>query len=129
MSLFTHTYSGIITRGLGLPACCGIITASFGLMCGCTIEVIIPPAGGGGGSFVSPSFLVPFPENMKKCDRIILITVKFSEKNTWRKQFMVDVCNADKIVKVINIVNNMKDKISVGIDKIKQITRIVTTKF
>lgn len=123
-------YSLLITKGMGLnPACCGLITNKFSLTTRCNIEIIVPPDVVGGGSFVSPQFLVPFPNNLKKCDRIVLITVKITDTHTWRKQFVVDVCNTDKFVKLGNLVNSVSSNISIGIENLKQLKATVVAKF
>lgn len=128
-SLFNNNYSTIITKGLGAPACCALITASFGVNCGCSIEIIVPPPSGGGGPVPISGFYVPFPKNLEKCDRIVLVTVKITEKMVWRRQYIVDVCNADKMVKAINFANNIKDKLIIGVDQIKHISGRVTAIF
>lgn len=126
--LFNNNYSAIITKGLGAAACCSLLIAQFGLNRGCTVEIITPPTnvgGGGGGAFASSGFYVPFPTSMKKCDRIVLVTVKISTNLVWRKQFVVDVCNTDKIVGAAEFVNSTSSTLSVGVDKIKQSGRSV----
>lgn len=119
-NLFNNNYSTIITSGLGAPACCALITSGFGLNCGCTVEIIVPPPIVGGGGGTVSGFYVPLPQKTQKCDRIVLVTVKFSEQTVWRRQYVVDVCNADKMVKVINFVNSAKTRLVVGVEHIKQ---------
>lgn len=131
MALIKNTYGGIITRGLGLPACCGLVTVQFGILCGCTVQVIPPPVGGGGGSYaISPGVYVPWPKSkQRECDRMVIVTVKFSEEKTWKRSYIVDVCNADRIVRVMNVVNSSLQRLSVGIEGIKRAVRRVTTVF
>lgn len=127
-SIFTTNYSSIITKGLGTPACCSLITAQFGLNCGCFIEIITPPPSGG-GAIIHRGITVPLRPNIKQCDRIVLVTIKFSEKSVWRKRFIVDVCHTDRMVKVINIVNATMRNVSIGVNNIKKITHSITTIF
>lgn len=132
MALYTHNYSAIITGGLGGSACCSILSANFGLNCGCTVEVVIPPppifTGGSGGGPVS-GFFVPLPLKMKQQTRMVLVTVKFSQDNAWRRSYVVDVSRADMVVKIINLINTSRDKLSIGINQIKTIGRAVTAIF
>lgn len=132
MALFNNTYSGLITKGLGMPACCGLITMGFGLF-KCTIEIIIPPtpgAGGGGGSFaVHPGVYVEWPKKLTPRTRMVLVTVKFSEDKVWRHSYTVDGRRADISVKVVSMLNKTAERISVGVDSIKKAARSVTAIF
>lgn len=132
MSLFKNTYSGLITGGLGLPACCGLITMSLGLFT-CVIEIVTPPenaGGGGGGSFaVHPGVYVPWPKKITPKTKMVLITVKFSEENTWRHSFTVDGRKADLTVKAVDVVNVASRKLAVGVDNVKTAIKRVTAHF
>lgn len=131
MALFNNTYSGLVTKGLGMPACCGLITMGFGLF-KCTIEVIIPPpsGGGGGGSYaVHPGVYVEWPKKLTPKTKMVLVTVKFSEDKVWRHSYTVDGRKADISVKAVNFLNTTMERISIGVDKIKKAARSVTTLF
>jgi len=128
MSLFTHNYSSIITKGLGNPACCSLIVSQFSLTGLCSIEIITPPTtvgGGGGGG----AFLVPFPQQLNQQTRIVLITIKFPEDKVWRRSYVINVFNANKLVTVMNFGNKVKDSIAIGVEHIKQIGRRVIDVF
>jgi hypothetical protein len=132
MALFNNTYSGLITKGLGMPACCGLITMGFGLF-KCTIEIIIPPqppsGGGGGGSYaVHPGVYVEWPKKITPKTKMVLITVKMGEK-AWRHSYTVDGRKASITVKAVEFINNTTHKISVGVDAVKSATRRVTAYF
>lgn len=132
MSLFTHNYSSIITKGLGSPACCSLIVASFSLTGMCNVEIVVPTPityptaniGGGGGGF-----LVPFPKDLQQQTKMVLITVKFTPDKVWRKSYVVDSDKADILVKVMNFGNKAKDNISIGIEHIKTATKRVVAIF
>lgn len=131
MALFKNSYSGLITKGLGMPACCGLITMGFGLFF-CKIEVIEPPpeGGSGGGSFAThPGIMVPFRTKIQQKTKNVQITVKFSKKQAWRRSYVVTTRKADIVVKVINIVNAVTSKLTVGIDRVRQATKRVTAVF
>jgi hypothetical protein len=131
--MLKHGYSGIITKGLGLPACCAMITANFGLVCGCKIQVINPPidiSGGGGGSYaVAPGIYVPWPKSVQKNTKMVLITVKFNQDKTWRQSYIISTRKADIVVRVIGIVNAMTAKLQVGVRQLKHAARKVTAAF
>ena len=132
MSLFNNTYSGLITKGLGMPAC-ALLTMGFGAF-GCTITVGPPPpignigGVGGGGSFPTSQFLVPLSTKPRQKTKQVLITVKIG-KSSWRRAFIVLNNKADVIVKVVNIVNTVKDKVSVGIEAIRRTSKKVSAVF
>lgn len=134
MALFNNTYSGLITKGLGLPACCGMITMHFGLF-KCKIEVS-PPVTGGGGGGPYPPHLIHHPARGTPTkgvinyhtprdprvtnSRYIYLTLKMGDK-TFEKIFSTDDNKADKIVNMVNIVNKAKKRILITINSIKSV--------
>lgn len=128
--LFTNKYSGLITKGLGMPACCGLLTMGFGLF-SCIVIVTEPPdAGGGGGSYaVEPGIYVPWKGKTRQKTKNVQIIVKFSKEHTWRKAYVVSSIRADMIVKAINIVNAATQRLQVGVQHLKHATRRVTAVF
>lgn len=132
-SLFTNTYSGLITKGLGLPACCGMITMAFSLFV-CTVNVTpVPPApggGGGGGSYaVFPDIYKPYEGTARKEKRIVTISVKFNDKFTWRQAYTLSMQKASVVVKAIDIVNAATHKMSVAVTGLKRASRGVFARF
>lgn len=122
-------YGGLITKGLGLPACQGMITASFTLL-GCTVDVVVPPplkytpVGGSRpfapgeihnfykpvGSYRTPSWQplpVPLPVTDPKTH--VHVHVKIGGK-TIDKDFLVRRDRAAVIVKIINAANTTLSK-------------------
>jgi hypothetical protein len=132
MALFKNSYSGLITKGLGMPACCGMLTMGFGLFV-CKIEVIVPPeggSGGGGGSFaVHPGIYVPWPKKVSAKTKQVQITVKFKERPAWRRAYVIDSAKADIVVKVINIVNAVSSRVTVGVNQMRHAVKRVTAVF
>ncbi len=131
MSLFTTNYSTIITKGLGGDALCSLILAQFSISGFCNIIVAPPPniALGGGGWAPNGGFYVPFPKQLNQQTRMILITVKFSEKHIYRKSYVVGKGSSGIVIRAINFTNSVKDKIAIGVDKIQQIGTKVTAIF
>jgi hypothetical protein len=132
MSLFTTNYSTIITKGLGGNALCSLILAQFSLTGFCSIVVVPPPpniASGGGGWSPNGGFYVPFPKQLNQQTRMILITVKFSEKHTYRKSYVVGKGSSGIVIRAINFTNSVKDKITIGVDKIQQVGKKVSAIF
>lgn len=131
-SLFTNTYSGLITKGLGLPACCGMITMAFTLFV-CTVNVTpvpIPGSGGGGGSYaVFPDIYKPYEGTARKEKRIVTISVKFNDKFTWRRAYTLSMQKATVIVKAIDIVNAVTRRMQVSISGLKRVSRSVFARF
>lgn len=130
MALFNNTYSGLITKGLGMPACCGLITMGFGVFF-CKVEIIQPPPGngGGGGYVTSPGVYVPWPKKITSSTKMVLITVKFSEDKTWRRSYVVDSVKAAIIVRSVNLINAAVSRMSVGVEAIKQASKRVVARF
>jgi hypothetical protein len=131
MALFTNNYSLLITKGLGGPACCAILTAGFGLVCGCTIQVVEPPdGGGGGGSYaIEPGIYVPWPKKIPAKSKTVFISVKFSETKRWSRSYVLDAVRADMVVRAINVANAATRKLSVGVENVKHAARRVTALF
>lgn len=130
--LFTNTYSGLITKGLGMPACCALLTANFGLICGCSIAIIEPPPGGGGGGgsyAVEPGIYVPWPKKITPKSKMVLVTVKFSPEKTWRRSYVLPNTQANILVKAFNVVNSATAKMTVGVNQLKLATKRVTALF
>jgi len=117
---------GILTKGLGAPACCGLIIAKFGLSkcCQYTIEVIpVEGIGGGGGSrplapgeihnFYTPvgqtnplkplQYLQPYNDLRGPVDKIV-ITLTTSDGNNHTKEFFVPRHKSRVLINVTRII-------------------------
>lgn len=123
--LFNNNYSLIITKGLGGPRCCALITAQFGLVCGCKIEVVLP---GGGGPYPGSEMLyTPTTTKLNRSTALVIVTVKIKE-HTFRKQYVIDREKAEIMVSVREFVNVIKEKIQLKVDNIKEVTKKVIVK-
>jgi hypothetical protein len=128
-------YSTIITGGLGLiPACCGVITAKYGLN-NCVIEVIPPPivggggGGGGGGSYaVHPGIYVPWRTTLKS-HKQIQVMVKMSEDLVWRKSYTTPAKRRDVRISTDNFTRVHVTPVVVNVDHIKRAHVQVTAIF
>lgn len=118
MALFTHTYSGIITKGLGGPACCGLLTLGFSVF-KCKIDIIPPPfVGGGGGSFpVHEGIYVPWKPKTVRNKGQIQITVKIKE-HTWRRSYNISSKYAHTLIRISNFKDSAKTKIKLAVTNI-----------
>jgi len=130
--LFTNAYSGIITKGLGLPACNGMITMHFSLF---AIEIIpppTPPGGAGGGPYpfrgawnqtirtTGPQFYTPAGRFSPQETRYVTVTMKIKGKE-YKRFYVIDKEKADIIVKVHGLFKTAKDKIRVVVSNIKSL--------
>ena len=137
MALFKHSYSGLITGGLGMPACCGLITMGFGVF-RCKIEIVDPPnppVGGGGGGHVpvgghfgQRGHHVPLTRPLTHTSKLIVVSVKYKD-HTWRKTYTVDKVRAKIAIRLVNVINKIKDKITVGVESLHRVTQRVTAIF
>lgn len=128
---------GLITYGLGRPACKGIITMSpFQLAC--FIKVVKPPSTPGGSIPLAPGEIHGFykpvdPDSFGKLPtegefvdpkvygkRKVLIKIT-SEYFKGEKEYLVPINRVKVIVKVINIVNKTITHLRVGITNFKQL--------
>ena len=132
MAIYNNTYSGIILKGLGGKACCGLLTMGFGVF-KCTISIVTPPVhtgGGGGGSYAQnvSGFYVPLPKQLNQSTRQVLITVKMKD-HSWRTSFVVSRGKADIVVKVFDFINVIKDRMQVGVNAITRVSKKITAVF
>lgn len=130
MSLIKNGYGGIITGGLGLPACQGMITMHFHLF---TLRVEPPPGGGGGGGPYPPTsstgtFYTPRSRSATET-KYVTVHVDFKNGRKWKKQYIVGTMRADIIIKVSNWINKMQSKVRVGVDNIKRAGKAVSAMF
>jgi len=127
MTIPTHTYSAIITKGLCFPACCALLTANFGLICGCQIVVVVEEAKGG-GPFHIPAYFTPIGQKIDTNTRMVMITVTTRE-HQWKKMYVVDRKKAAILIEIIGFINTIKDKTSIAVHGLKQAVRTVTAWF
>lgn len=132
MAIYKKAYSGLITKGLGGSACCGLVTLGFGLF-SCVIGVYEPPFIGGGGSYpIQPGIYVPWRPKHQSSVKTIQITIKIptpSKQKVWRKAYTVAASKADLVVRAINIANAAMVRLHVGINDVKHVTRRILTTF
>lgn len=125
-STLNNAYSGLITKGLGLPASRSLITMHFGLF-----HIAVSKISGGGGAryTVSPptSFNFKAPQQNPlyysrrdsfKATRGIQITVNMKGKK-WTKEFVVAENQGKHIIEIINIVNKLSNNITEMFTNIK----------
>jgi hypothetical protein len=126
--------SGIITGGLGRPACAGMIINFFRLSCGITV---IPPEGGSSGGSIPlapgdihnfyqpvqnlpPYYIIPQDQQWQYGKKVqVVVTVKLGEK-TIEKIYLVSQDKAKLIVKVANVANNTMERIKVIVNNLKR---------
>jgi hypothetical protein len=123
MSTLNNNYSGLITKGLGLPANVGILLMGFGVF---HVQVFVssPPniGGSGGGAYAVPGnqYYTPIGNAEIIRKRSVDITVKFANTKTWRQSYLVTDNQAKHVVKIINIANRFRNNIQLSISNIKQ---------
>lgn len=145
--MFTNRYSGLITKGLGLPATAGFITMHFSLFVRSYTEPPKPPIsfGGGGGGHVPVSFgrtrgnavsmrNVPFqgnrthnykptpyltPSKTGVPHSIITVKVKFGGKEI-TKEYITPEHRAKMAVKVIGLLTKLQERMNVIADGLFQ---------
>lgn len=135
MTLYNNSYSGIITNGLGGPACCSILTVNFSLFF-CQINVgPIPPANIGGGgpypvnarSTVPVNWHTPRTNAWKYQPRQVNFIIKIAGKEIERK-YVLSYGKTQAVVKIAEIVSSAKSKISTVLVKIRSSLRKVTVR-
>lgn len=126
----------IITKGLGAPACNGLITTRFDLLV--FSAHIATPADHGGSHPMLPGeiqnfykevpaeqqpYLIPRDQNFDLTPkRHVVLTVKFGEK-TLEKEFLVSDKRARMIVKILNFANTTKERVNVTLSGFKKVVK------
>jgi len=138
MATLTNRYSGLITGGLGLPACSGLIVNTFGVTTCLTIIPIRESGGSSGGSIpLLPgeiqNFYTPVDTQVTKTNtgnlakpgiygkKIVKITVSYKKMKT-EKEFMINKEQEKMLVNILNLMNTTKSRIKITIDNLKKIT-------
>ena len=124
MATFNNNYSGLITKGLGLPANIGLLSMGFSLF---HIQIFVqrPPSnigGSGGGSYIVPEnqYYTPISNTKVLKDYSIDISVKFAGTKTWRHSYLVNESQSKHVVKIIHIVNKLRNQLQFKVVNIKQ---------
>ena len=127
MYTLKHRYSGLITKGLGLPACAGMITLHFGVV---HVRISPPNVGGGGGGHIpvkyhpvynpTPMMYTPMRNSDLLRNRSIQISVKFSDTKTWRQSYYITDKQANSLVKLSNLISSIKKNINITVSNLKR---------
>lgn len=143
--MITNAAGGIITKGLGLPACRGMIVNYFSLALSIEITPPEPPIGGGGGgpypgpawNVLSPgtvqNFYKPYsPEYQKfyllpntRKTRFITVRIKFKDREIERA-YEVTERQADTAITIVNGVTTLQQRIKVSVSNIKRMAPTIT---
>lgn len=132
--------SGLITGGLGLPACQGMIVNRFHLF-GCGVSVSVGKENYGGGPYPRPAwnqvsniqnFYKPVDPNYYLQQNLdgrkthhVIVTITINETTT-TKEYLVRERTANIVAKIVDVVNNSLNRIRVAISAVKRTTgRIV----
>lgn len=113
------TASKIITGGLGVnyKACEGLITTHFSLYCVPIEPPVEPPVGGGGGNIGT------FPDRTERWDidapRSIVIRIQLKKK-LYERVYTVSSKRAEFIIKITNIINRTREKISITVSNLRR---------
>jgi hypothetical protein len=129
--LIQNGYGGIITGGLGLPACYGMITMAFHVF---TMRVIVTPPPGGGGGPYPPSgstgiFYTPRGRFNPQSTKLVTIRIDFKSGKQWKREYIVGDDRAEYIITASNWINALQARISVGVDNIKRAGSKVSAMF
>lgn len=127
--IFKNPVSGLVTKGLGMSACCGMLTVGFGLFT-CRVEVI----GSGGGSFaVYPGVYRKWSPKASRIKNItdaktVRIVVKH-KSHMWDRSFVVGPRSANIVVGVVNLINRLKQVPGVVVQSIRKGAATIRTIF
>lgn len=135
--IFNNRYSGLITGGLGLNACEGLLTMGFHLF---HVEVKVIGHTGGGGPWPAvpvypmanqpqhPAYYMKWDKANLVSTKLILVTIKMQDKK-WTKQFVVETTRAKLIVKAVNFTQSTINNISATVAKFSRATKRAIAKF
>jgi hypothetical protein len=76
----------------------------------------VPPGAetlGGGSAWLSK------PQEWRKRQRLVTVTVKYGKNEVWTKERLVDVDQADAIVSVVNFINKANKSFQINVGNIK----------
>lgn len=127
----------IITMGLGIgvPACEGIITTHFSLLCRDITPPVVPPTGGGGGPYPGDAWnkfdsaediFQPVDkdiydiEDTYRVKQEVVIRVEFKNFHM-EKTYLIPKHRAHIVIKAINIMNTTKSRISAGVKNLRRV--------
>ena len=118
-----NAVTGIITGGLGLPACKGMIVNNFrvGL---CIVEVIERPVGGGGGSTaigtaVRPDYINDTDYTPVEPTREVIIRVRFDKDSIkFTRNYTVKPRTGKVIIKALSTTAFVIDKVKIAVTNI-----------
>lgn len=94
--------------------------------------IVTPPTGGGGGSYPitrGPGFYTLDPRFLNRTTKHVIITVKLSNGAQWKKHYAIAIAKADIIINVLNWVDSIRSRITIGIGNVKRVTSKVTALF
>lgn len=142
--MITNAAGGIITKGLGRPACAGMIVNYFSL----TLAIDItppapPPTGGGGGPYPGPAWNVLSPGTSRNFykpyspeyqqyylmpqprKRVIAIRINFQGREIERIYEVTDK-QADAATVIVNGVTTLQQRIKVIVSGVKHMAPTIT---
>lgn len=136
--MITNAAGGIITKGLGRPACAGMIVNYFSLTL--AVRVIPPPTagGGGGGPYPGPAWNVLTPGQIQnffkpytpqyqqqmipilRKTHLVNIRIKFRGTEI-DKIYEVTPRQADQVVKVLNLADKTRQRYNVTVTNLRKL--------
>lgn len=133
MATLNNRYSGLITGGLGLPACSGLIVNFFGVTTCLTIITNGPISGGSIPLLPGEiqNFYTPVDNQVSSQGRlakpyvydkkVVKITVSYKKLKS-EKEFMVNKTQEKILITVVNLVNTTRSRMKVTIENLKKLT-------
>ena len=140
MAVVTNGYGGLITGGLGLPGCQGMIVNVFHVVpC---VAIFVAGPGGGGGPYPGPAwnktgdiqnfyqpvlpeqqpYHIPMDKEADYFRKTKIITVDVNIKGMHvEKTYSVSEHTANRVVSVLNLLNVTRDRMGVKIQKLKKV--------
>ena len=109
MALINNAKGLIITGGLGGPACCALLTASFGLVCGCSFRVEVVSGGGYYPHHVVTPYYTPMRSPAQETC-LVMVDVKIQNFH-WKKSYVVDKGKGDTVISIVDKINKIKSVI------------------
>jgi len=135
--------SGIITKGLGLPAANNMIINYFSLTLEVTVTPEPPIGGGGGGPYPGPAWNVVSPGTIQnfykpysieyqqyyikpeRKTRFVTVKIKFRDRDVERI-YEVTEKQADTVVSIVNGVTTLQQRLKVTISNLRKMAPSIT---